>query len=232
MLVRIFTHWTDYTILHLPLNLRTTCKMEEVGREGEKLKKENCKVLYHMLKMRMHQPTLQGGVEFLERLPLGLESTREKWMIYYERNCGLLNMHVKFIFFSKSFLKLQHKKKVLMLLSRFRPGYWLNKVEERTILVSACENPSPIQMSHFTQRNLEGLRVRATDIRAGKALGRYHTENRGILQSLYTKQRDLSKRQLLIIGKDKSCLRKELRIAKIMIYINIMLTCLNNKDVP
>lgn len=52
--------------------------MEEVGREGEKLKKENCKVLYHMLKMRMHEPTLQGGVGFLERLPLGLESTREK----------------------------------------------------------------------------------------------------------------------------------------------------------
>ena len=34
-------------------------------------------------------------------------------------------------------------------------------------------------MSHFTQWNLEGLRVRATDIRAGKALGIYHIENRG-----------------------------------------------------
>ena len=101
-----------------------------------------------------------------------------------------------------------------------------------TILVSACESPSPFQMSHFTQWNLEGLRVRATDIRAGKALGIYHIENRGILQSLHTNQRDLSKRQLLIIGKDKSCLRKELRKAKIIIYINIMLTCLNDKDVP
>ena len=102
-----------------------------------------------------------------------------------------------------------------------------------TILVSACENPSPIQMSHFTQRNLEGLRVRATNITAGKALGSYHVESRGILQSLHTKQKDLSKRQLSIIGKDKSRLRKELRIAKIIIYINIiMLTCLLNQDAP
>lgn len=52
--------------------------MEEVGREGEKMKKENCEVLYHMLEMRLHEPSLQGGVGYLERLPLGLESTREK----------------------------------------------------------------------------------------------------------------------------------------------------------
>ena len=50
----------------------------EVGREGEKMKKENCEVLYHMLEMRLHEPSLQGGVGYLERLPLGLESTREK----------------------------------------------------------------------------------------------------------------------------------------------------------
>ena len=88
-------------------------------------------------------------------------------------------------------------------------------------------------MSHFTQQNLEGLRVRATNITAGKALGSYHVESRGILQSLHTKQKDLSKRQLSIIGKDKSRLRKELRIAKIIIYINIiMLTCLLNQDAP
>ena len=88
-------------------------------------------------------------------------------------------------------------------------------------------------MSHITQRNLEGLRVRATNITAGKALGSYHVESRGILQSLHTKQKDLSKRQLSIIGKDKSRLRKELRIAKIIIYINIiMLTCLLNQDAP
>lgn len=41
--------------------------MEEVGREGEreKLKKENYKALYHMLAMRMHEPTLQGRVGVL-----------------------------------------------------------------------------------------------------------------------------------------------------------------------